>query len=180
LLKPEAIAPRCAEPQRRVRPEREVFAPHPRPFTPQPYLRTKSPKPWSRIEQALRVADLLLQAGGFRAIVLDLGSIAPEFAARVPLATWFRYRAAAERTQASLLLLTQHPCAKSSAELLLRLEPGQALADEATVFTGVEHRLEVERRRFSPSATNVVPLRKPPQRASAASWRTQPAWAGPR
>jgi recombination protein RecA len=180
LLKPEAIAPRCAEPQRRVRPEREVFAPHPRPFAPQPYLRTKSPKPWSRIEQALRVADLLLQAGGFRAIVLDLGSIAPEFAARVPLATWFRYRAAAERTQASLLLLTQHPCAKSSAELLLRLEPGQALDNETTVFTGVEHHLEVERRRFSPSATNVVPLRKPPQRASAASWRTQPAWAGPR
>src|SRR5579863_10416038 len=67
--------------------------------------------------------DLLLQAGGFSAIVLDMAGIAPEHAARVPLATWFRYRAAVERTRASLLLLTQHSCAKSSAELLLRFGP---------------------------------------------------------
>ena len=76
--------------------------------------RAQSNKPWSRIEQALRVADLVLQAGGFAAIVLDMGSIASEHASRVPLATWFRYRAAAERTQAAMLLLAQHPCAKSS------------------------------------------------------------------
>jgi recombination protein RecA len=82
-----------------------------------------SAKPWSRIDQALRVADLLLQGGGFSAIVLDMCSIAPEDVLRIPLSTWFRYRAAAERTQTSILLLTQHPCAKSSAELLLRLEP---------------------------------------------------------
>ncbi len=65
---------------------------------------------------------------------------------------------------ASLLLLTQHPCAKSSAELLLRFGPGEARRDEATVFTGIEHRLEVERRRFTQAETNVVPLRKPPQK----------------
>jgi RecA/RadA recombinase len=29
-------------------------------------------KPWTRLEQALRTTDLLLQAGGFGAIVLDL------------------------------------------------------------------------------------------------------------
>ena len=68
----------------------------------------------------MRATDLLLQGGGFSALVLDFGGIAPEHAARVPLATWFRYRAAAERTQASILLLTQHPCAKSSAGLVLR------------------------------------------------------------
>ena len=60
------------------------------------------------MEQALRVTDLLLQAGGFGAIVLDMGSLAPEHVTRIPLATWFRYRAAAERTQASVLLLTQY------------------------------------------------------------------------
>ena len=69
--------------------------------------------------------DLLLQAGGFSAIVLDMASIELEHASRVPLATWFRYRAAAERTQACVLLLTQHGCAKSSTELLLRFEPGK-------------------------------------------------------
>jgi hypothetical protein len=137
-------------------------------------------KPWARIEQALRVTDLLLQGGGFSAIVLDMASIAPEYASRVELGTWFRYRAAAEQTQASILLLTQHSCARSSAELLLRLHPGDARRDEATVFTGIKHRLEVTRRRFEPSPTNVVPFRKPPQRAATADWQTQTTWAGVR
>jgi recombination protein RecA len=83
------------------------------------------------MEQALRTADLLLQAEGFSAIVLDMASLAPEFVSRVPLATWHRYRLAAERIQSSILLLTQHSCAKSSAELLLRLQPSAALCDAA-------------------------------------------------
>lgn len=177
LLRTGAIAPRCAEPQRRMRREREVFSPAQQPSAPKPTLRTQSGKPWARIEQALRATDLLLQAGGFAAIVLDLGGIAPEYASRVPLATWFRYRTAAERTRASLLLLTQHSCAKSAGELLLRFEPGEPRADE-TVFVGMAYRAEAERRRFTQDASNVVPLRKPPQRATGAIWHSQCTWAG--
>jgi hypothetical protein len=103
-----------------------------------------SGKPWSRIDQALRVADLLLQGGGFSAIVLDMCSIAPQDALRIPLATWFRYRAAAERTQASFLLLTQHPCAKSSAELLLRLEAGGVHHEGSTVLARIGALNEVD------------------------------------
>jgi hypothetical protein len=77
FLRPEVTAPRCAEPQRRRIPEREVFEPNP----PRRLVPHKKPvvsgRPWSRMEQALRVTDLLLQAGGFSAIVLDMGSIAP-------------------------------------------------------------------------------------------------------
>jgi recombination protein RecA len=180
LLRPEAIAPRCAEPQQRVPRERETFVPQQQPRLPQANARTAPNKPWARIEQALNVADLLLQAGGFSAIVLDMAGITAEHVSRVPLATWFRYRAAAERTQASVLLLTQHPCAKSSSELLLRFQPGEACHDEATVFTGIEHCLEIERRRFAATETNVIPLRKPPQSVSAAHWRSQTTWAGAR
>jgi hypothetical protein len=197
LLRPETIAPRCAEPQPRkrgpeidkprtpkhwTRAERETLAPQPLPQSDlrQARVRTRSGKPWARIEQALRVTDLLLQAGGFSAIVLDMAGIAAEHVSRVPMATWFRYRAAAERTQASVLLLTQHPCTKSSGELLLRFERGAARRDEATVFTGIEHRVEIERQRFVTAPTNVVPLRKPPQRVNAAHWRSQSTWAGAR
>lgn len=42
----------------------------------------------------IRTADLLLQAGGFSAIVLDMASLAPESVSRVPLAMWHRYRVA--------------------------------------------------------------------------------------
>jgi recombination protein RecA len=135
---------------------------------------------WAQLDQALRATDLVLQAGGFSAVVLDLGGLAPELSSRVPLATWFRYRAAAEKTQASLLLLAQYGCAKSSAELSLRLEPGDALRDEATVFTGMAHSVEVVRRRFTGAADNVVPLRKPPQRTNAANWQSRAAWAAVR
>lgn len=137
-------------------------------------------KPWPRIEQALRVADLLLQAGGFSAIVLDMGSLAPEYASRVPLATWFRYRAAAEHSQTSLLLLTQQACAKSSAGLVLHMQTGEALQEEATVFTGVQYDVEVARERFQPVPVNVVPLRKPPQSERRTIWQSQTAWAGER
>jgi hypothetical protein len=180
LLRPEAIAPRCAEPQRRVRPERGTFVPARQAGALKAKPQAQDAKPWARIEQALRAADLLLQAGGFSVIVLDMAGIAPEYAARVPLATWFRCRAAAERTRGSLLLLTQHSCAKSSAELLLRFGAGEVRRDENTVFTGIEHRLDVERRRFAPTDTNVVPLRKPPQSVNTANWRSQSIWAGVR
>ncbi|AEU37469.1 P-loop NTPase family protein [Granulicella mallensis] len=180
FLKPEVTAPRCAEPQRRVRSEREVFEPN----VFEPPVRKKPSivpgKPWARIEQALHVMDLLLQGGGFSCLVLDLGSTAPEYALRIPLATWFRYRAAAERSQASILLLTQHACAKSSAALVLRLQPGSSLREETTVFTGVEYCVEVARERFLATSSNVIPLRKPPQRATEARWRGRTTWAGRR
>jgi hypothetical protein len=125
----------------------------------------------------LRVADLLLQAGGFSAIVFDMGSLPPEQALRVPLATWFRYRAAAEKTQSSIILLSQHHCTKSSAGLLLRLAPGGPASDSSTQFTGSFHHAEVARQRFSEPAAKVVPLRKPPQRDDRAAWRSRTSWA---
>jgi hypothetical protein len=181
LLKPEVFAPRCAEPHRNERPEKETFKPSTQNIAMERCKPTAVPsKPWARIEQALRTTDLLLQGGGFNAIIFDMGSIAPEHASRVPLATWFRYRAAAEQTQTSILLLTQHSCAKSSVELLLRLHPGNARRDEATVFTGIDHKIEVVRRRFAQTPTNVIPLRKPPQRATTTTWQSRTTWAGPR
>ncbi len=180
LLHPSVITPRCAEPQRRIKTEREVFQPNPSPSARPPYKSFTTGKPWQRIEQALRVTDLLLQGGGFSAIVLDMGSIAPEHVSRVPLATWFRYRAAAEKSQASILLLTQHPCAKSSAELVLRLQPSDTLQRGTTVFSGLRHHIEVSRQRFTQAPSNIIPLRKPPQKATGASWETCTTWAGVR
>ncbi len=178
LLRPETIAPRCAAPQRSIRQKQETLEPARYPAVAAPSkLPTYSSKPWSRIEQALRSADLLLQAGGFGAIVLDMGSLAAEFASRVPLATWHRYRLASERTQSSILLLTQHSCAKSSAELLLRLQPASAICDEVTVFTGIEPQVEVARQRFTQTESNIVSIRKPPQSVNTAYWQSRTPWA---
>ena len=178
LFHPNVSAPRCAEPQRRVRREAERCEPVGFSIQKQNEVATAA-TPWTRLEQALKATDLLLHGGGFSAIVLDMGDIAPNFSTRVPLATWFRYRAAAERSQASIILLSLYPCAKSSAELVLRMESEEARSDEETVFTGLRYRVEVQRRRFS-EAANVRPIKKPVQRAYIASWESQSTWGGRR
>jgi recombination protein RecA len=169
-----------ADSQPRPRAEKSMSVSRPEQATARQATRGNSAKPWSRIEQALRITDLLLQAGGFSAIVLDMASLAPEFALRVPLATWFRYRAAAEHSQTSLLLLTQRACAKSSAGLVLQMQAARALQNEATVFTGVQHGVEVTRERFQPTPVKVVPMRKPPQKERGARWQSETTWAGQR
>jgi len=180
LLSPQSFAPRCAEPQRRVQEAKPRFIASDEPVVSASQRHSPVSKPWARIEQALGAADLLLQGGGFSAVVLDMAGLAPEFVSRIQLSTWFRYRAAAERTQSSVLLLTQHACAKSSAELLLHLQPAKAIGEEATVFTGIQPHAEVTRRRFAPNASNVIPLRKPPQNVSGATWQCRTPWAGAR
>lgn len=172
--------PRCSGTQRNIRAQRETIEPHTLCSSKRQNLSTRAAKPWLRIEQALQVTDLLLQAGGFSAIVLDLGSIAPEHVSRIPLAVWFRYRAAAERSRTSVLLLTQHACSKSSAGLVLRLQGRSPLSIQNTVLAGVECHVEVSHQRFTETSTKVVPFRKPPQRASVADWQSKTSWAGVR
>jgi hypothetical protein len=177
LLGSAVTAPRCAEALSKPRPEPKQRGPQLTQF-PSSGIRPPKRKSWSRLEQGLRVSDLLLQAGGFSCIVLDMGSLNAEYALRVPLATWFRFRAAAERLQANVLLLTQHACSRNSAGLVLRLDPGSVRSDSSTIFTGLEHRAELARQRFPQD--NVFPLRKQPQSVQTAQWQARTVWAGPR
>jgi len=89
-----------------------------------------------RLEQVLKVTDLLLQAGGFGMVVLDLGDIPPECARRVPLTSWFRFRRAVELTATVLLLVEQEPCAKTCASLVVQLEREAVCAGDLAPFNG--------------------------------------------
>jgi len=136
-----------------------------------PVLSSKTyKKNWTRLDQALRATDLLLQASGFAAIVLDLGDIAPEYASRIPLATWFRFRQAADRAQGSLIVLGQRAYAQSSAAVALECEPLQPETSGSSVLSGFTFRLQRGRQRFS--AINAGP-RKPP----ASTWTAGSAWS---
>lgn len=134
------------------------------------------------LDQAIRAADLLLSAGGFAALVLDLGSTPAEFANRIPMATWFRFRAAAERSRTTILLLTQHPCARSSAGLVLRLK-ASSVSTAGDLFTGRTHEMTISRQRFEAvdeqphEMGKVVAMRKPPQSERCAIWSRATAWA---
>ena len=129
---------------------------------------------WDRLDQAIRATDLLLQGGGFSCIVMDLSGIEAEFVNRIPMATWFRFRAAADRTRASLLVLSRHACTGSSGEVLLKMK---AEAPEGTtVMTRVPLRVELMRQRFTAGVRpaqdgNLVTMRKPPRSVTEAEWR---------
>lgn len=90
-----------------------------------------SSKDYSQIEQALKITDLLLQAGGFGLLVLDLADISIQAARRIPLTTWFRFRRAVENTSTAFVVVEQQPSAKSCASLVLDFAAQQAAWSEA-------------------------------------------------
>jgi hypothetical protein len=175
----ETIAARCAEPVAKPRPVPQTHESNLVPATTSVRLPRRA-RVYDAIEQALRSTDLLIQTGGFSAIILDLGGIPPEVVSRVELSTWHRYRVASEQTQSSIVLLSQYPCAKSSSELQLQMFPMENTREERTVFTGLNARVEVVRQRFTETPTNVVSIRKPPQRVREACWSQRASWVGPR
>jgi recombination protein RecA len=179
FLSDETVRARCAEPISKPRPTPQTFEPNLKPSS--TCVRTpKRGRAYDAVEQALRSADLLIQTGGFSAIIIDFGEIASEVVSRIDLSTWHRYRVAAEQTQASIVLLSQYACAKSSSELRLRLSPLKDTSEERTVFTGLSAHVEVLRQRFTQTPSNVVPMRKPPQSVREARWIHRASWVGPR
>jgi hypothetical protein len=121
------------------------------------------------LDQAIRATDLLLQAGGFSALVLDLASTPPEHGYRIPLATWFRFRQAADRTRCSLLVLAPRPFAQSSAALVLECSPVNAHTAGTTVLNGFSYQVLTGRERFAPeqklAPTLIPPLSPSPKLA---------------
>jgi hypothetical protein len=126
-------------------------------------------KPWTRLDQALRATDLLLQAGGFAAIVLDLGDMEPAHAMRIPLATWFRFRQATDRTRCSLVVLGKTAYAQSSAAVVLESAPFTPESVGGTVWRGCTFEALRGRQRFTPL---LATARKPP----ASAWSAISAW----
>jgi recombination protein RecA len=124
---------------------------------------------WTRLDQALRATDLLLQAGGFAAIVLDLADTAPEHGCRIPLATWFRFRQAADRTRCSLVLLGRAAFAQSSAAVALECGPLRAQAEGGTVLRGFSTQLSRQKQRFAPGFCGA-------KKGPASTWQAGVAW----
>ena len=72
-------------------------------------------------QHALKSTDLLIQAGGFGLVVLDMADTADAVARRIPLASWFRLRHAAERTGAALVAVERQINARSCSTLQIEM-----------------------------------------------------------
>jgi hypothetical protein len=102
------------------------------------------------LENAFKATDLLLHAGGFGMVVLDMGDVAAKDARRIIPSWWYRFRRTVENRPTSIVVMSEEACTRSCAALTLELkgtpEWSQANAEQS----------------------NVVPLRKqiPAKRAS--------------
>jgi protein ImuA len=73
------------------------------------------------LEQAIKAAGLVLAAGNFGLVVLDLAETPLDALRRLPFTTWLRLQRLIEGTQTVCLLVAAHPIARSSAGVTLHL-----------------------------------------------------------
>ena len=78
------------------------------------------------VDQAIKALTLVLQAGNFGLVVLDVADAPHEAIRRLPFTTWLRLQRMVEGTQTACVLVGTEPMARSSAGLTLRLGAGQA------------------------------------------------------
>jgi len=94
-------------------------------------------------DTAAKAADLVLGAGGFDLIALDLGDARP----RLPTAGWIRFKHGAEKQGTTVLVSAPARAAGSCAAAVVELAPGapRFVADGAPLFAGVNARAVKER-----------------------------------
>jgi hypothetical protein len=73
---------------------------------------------WVRCERnpshTMRAADLLLHAGGFGVVLLDLSEAHARILNRIPISYWYRFQRAIQNTPTILLICTDTPQAKAA------------------------------------------------------------------
>ncbi len=74
------------------------------------------------VEHAMRSTDLLLHAGGFGVVMLDVSEAGMRILNRIPLSYWFRFQRAVENTPTILLVTTRASQARSCAANAIAFE----------------------------------------------------------
>ena len=77
----------------------------------------------NNLEHAFKTTDMLLQAGGFGIVTLDLGDVPAKSAKRIISSWWYRFRRTLEATSTALLVVTEESCVGARAALALELVP---------------------------------------------------------
>jgi hypothetical protein len=94
------------------------------------------------LEYAFKATDLLLHAGGFGLVMLDIGDVAGKDARRIIPSWWYRFRRTVENRPTAITVMSEEACTRSCAALALELK-GSAEWSRANV-----------------EQSNVLPMRK--------------------
>ena len=98
------------------------------------------------VDRALKALNLVLQAGGFSLVAIDLADVPPVRLKQIPFTTWPRVQRVIEGSDTACLLLTPEPLARSAGGLTLSLAGRSTWAggsERSRLLQGVDLRVRV-------------------------------------
>jgi hypothetical protein len=98
------------------------------------------------IDRAVKALNLVLQAGGFGVVALDLADVLPVAIRQIPFNTWMRVQRIIEGSDTACVLLTSEPLARSAGGLTVTLAGRAAwtgTSDRSRRLSGIELRARV-------------------------------------
>jgi recA bacterial DNA recombination protein len=103
--------------------------------------------------QAIRALDLLVRAGGFGVVALDVADVPPRCLRALPSTTWLRLAHANAGRETACLLVGEAPMGRSARGASVRLETTRrwtGASRQSRRFSGFEIRAEVAAARVAP------------------------------
>jgi recombination protein RecA len=107
------------------------------------------------VDRAVKTVALVLQAGGFSIVVLDLATATPHALARVPFTTWMRMQRLVDGRATACVLVTPTPLGRSPGGVTLTLASRARWAggsNRARLFRGFELDIRIRRTRIAHEA----------------------------
>lgn len=98
------------------------------------------------IDRALKALNLVLQAGGFGVVAIDLADVPPVAIRQIPFNTWMRVQRIIEGSDTACVLLTSEPLARSAGGLTVTLAGRAAwtgTSDRSRRLSGIDLRARV-------------------------------------
>jgi hypothetical protein len=98
------------------------------------------------VERALKALDLVLQAGGFGVVALDLADVPAVAVKRLPFTIWLRVQRAIEGSETACVLVVPEPVARSAGGLTLSFAADAAWSgssDRGRFLSGTDMRVRI-------------------------------------
>ena len=98
------------------------------------------------LDRALKALNLVLQAGGFSLVAIDLADVPPVRLRQIPFTTWPRVQRTIEGSDTACVLVTPEPLARSAGGLTLSLagrSTWAGVSDRSHRLQGIDFRVRV-------------------------------------
>lgn len=99
----------------------------------------------SKMENAFKAADMLLQGGGFGFVGLDISDVPAQNARRIISSWWYRFRRAVEKTPTTFIVIAADSCVRSCASVALLLTRKSGTPADLSLMTGLHFHVEFKK-----------------------------------